>query len=233
MMSDVLQVHTAEHDRSDRETAAAIAVAMALLMDRLCRRARRCRFGTQYVALLRAQGTTPLPPSGGRPRSSPMALMPMRIKVGERWFSVRVGDITYSPVEVTVEGETISVEVEGLPNRPPPRPAGERRRAARIVAPPRDRRAASRGSLRQDPPQPHARQGHRYHGAARSACIRRRRSVHRGSYEDGTEHPCHSGWHSSRHSCAAHGLRRRPGPAGGVRVTSPGFPSPRKGCGFS
>ncbi len=34
MMSDVLQVHTAEHDRSDRETAAAIAVAMALLMDR-------------------------------------------------------------------------------------------------------------------------------------------------------------------------------------------------------
>ena len=35
-MSDVLQVHTAEHDRSDRETAAAIAVAMAmaLLMDR-------------------------------------------------------------------------------------------------------------------------------------------------------------------------------------------------------
>ncbi len=73
-----------------------------------------------------------------------MALMPMRIKVGERWFSVRVGDITYSPVEVTVEGETISVEVEGLPNRPPPRPAGERRRAARIVAPPRDRHAASR-----------------------------------------------------------------------------------------
>ena len=36
VMSDVLQVHTAEHDRSDRETAAAIAVAMAmaLLMDR-------------------------------------------------------------------------------------------------------------------------------------------------------------------------------------------------------
>ena len=48
-----------------------------------------------------------------------MALMPMRIKVGERWFSVRVGDITYSPIEVTVEGEIISVEVEGLPNRPP------------------------------------------------------------------------------------------------------------------
>ena len=36
VMPDVLQVHTAEHDRSDRETAAAIAVAMAmaLLMDR-------------------------------------------------------------------------------------------------------------------------------------------------------------------------------------------------------
>ena len=74
-----------------------------------------------------------------------MALMPMRIKVGDRWFSVRVGDTTYSPVEVTVEGETISVEVEGLPNRPPPRQAGERRRpAARIVAPPRDRHSASR-----------------------------------------------------------------------------------------
>ena len=71
-----------------------------------------------------------------------MALMPMRIKVGERWFSVRVGDITYSPVEVTVEGETISVEVEGSPTarlRGPPGNAGGQRESSRrpgIATPP-------------------------------------------------------------------------------------------------
>ena len=71
----------------------------------------------------------------------------LRIKIGERWFAVRVGDLTYSPVEVTVEGETVSVEVEGLPHRPPP--AGQtvaRPRPSRIIAPPRERHATPSGS---------------------------------------------------------------------------------------
>ena len=55
------------------------------------------------------------------------------------WFTVQVGDLTYSPVEVTVEGETISVEVEGLPARPPPNTRGPRNRPAQIVTAPRQR----------------------------------------------------------------------------------------------
>ena len=43
-----------------------------------------------------------------------MAVRSVRIKVGDRWYTVEVGDLSTSPVEVTVEGETIYVEVEGL-----------------------------------------------------------------------------------------------------------------------
>ena len=49
-----------------------------------------------------------------------MALTNLRIKVGDNWYTVQVGDLTQSPVQVTVEGETFEVEVEGL--SPPPAP---------------------------------------------------------------------------------------------------------------
>ena len=71
------------------------------------------------------------------------AITSFRIKVGESWFTVDVGDLTSSPVEVTIEGETISVEVEGLPSRPPPRPRGERARPAQILAAPRPGHASA------------------------------------------------------------------------------------------
>ena len=51
-----------------------------------------------------------------------MALTNFRIKIGDRWYTVEVGDLSHSPVQVTVEGETFSVEVEELPPQPPPRP---------------------------------------------------------------------------------------------------------------
>ena len=53
-----------------------------------------------------------------------MALTTLRVRVGENWYTVVVGDLTESPVEVTVDGETILVEIEGLapPVRRPPRP---------------------------------------------------------------------------------------------------------------
>ena len=53
-----------------------------------------------------------------------MALTTLRVRVGENWYTVMVGDLTQSPVEVTVDGETILVEFEGLasPVRRPPRP---------------------------------------------------------------------------------------------------------------
>jgi glutaconyl-CoA/methylmalonyl-CoA decarboxylase subunit gamma len=38
----------------------------------------------------------------------------LRVKVGDRWYTVEVGDLNRSPVEVTVEGETFQVEIEGL-----------------------------------------------------------------------------------------------------------------------
>ena len=44
-----------------------------------------------------------------------MALRTVRVKVGERWYTVEVDNISTSPLRVTVEGETFDVEVEGLP----------------------------------------------------------------------------------------------------------------------
>ena len=64
-----------------------------------------------------------------------MALTNLRIKVGEHWYTVQVGDLTHSPVQVTVEGESFEVEVEGLPSTPPARPRRGRTRQAQIEAP--------------------------------------------------------------------------------------------------
>ena len=49
---------------------------------------------------------------------------------------MEVGDLSRSPVEVTVEGERFQVEVEGLPSQPPPRPRRGRPRSPGIAAPP-------------------------------------------------------------------------------------------------
>ena len=55
-----------------------------------------------------------------------MALNTFRVKVGDNWYTVQVGDLSRSPVEVTVEGETFYVEIEGLPSPSPRRPRGRR-----------------------------------------------------------------------------------------------------------
>lgn len=65
-----------------------------------------------------------------------MAVTTLRIKVGENWYSVEVGELTHSPVEVTVEGETFLVEVEGLPSTPPARPRRGRTQTPGIMVPP-------------------------------------------------------------------------------------------------
>ena len=63
-----------------------------------------------------------------------MALTNLRIKVGDNWYTVQIGDLTQSPVQVTVEGETFEVEVEGL--SPPPAPTRRgRSRQTQIKAP--------------------------------------------------------------------------------------------------
>jgi biotin carboxyl carrier protein len=52
-----------------------------------------------------------------------LAVTTLRIKVGDHWYTVEVGDLSRSPVEVTVEGETFQVEIESLepPALRPPR----------------------------------------------------------------------------------------------------------------
>ena len=43
-----------------------------------------------------------------------MAVRSVRVKVGERWYTVRVKDLTTSPISVDVDGETFYVDVEGI-----------------------------------------------------------------------------------------------------------------------
>lgn len=64
-----------------------------------------------------------------------MALTTLRIKVGDRWYTVQVGDLSHSPVEVTVEGETYHVEMEGLPPSPPPKPRRGRPPSRQLTIP--------------------------------------------------------------------------------------------------
>ena len=61
-----------------------------------------------------------------------------RLKVGEQWYTVEVGDLGRSPVEVSVAGQTYYVEVDpavvsGGP--PPARTRRGRRPPSRITAP--------------------------------------------------------------------------------------------------
>ena len=65
-----------------------------------------------------------------------MAVTTLRIKVGDNWYNVEVGELTHSPVQVTVEGETFLVEVEGLPSTPPSRPRRGRTQTPGIMVPP-------------------------------------------------------------------------------------------------
>jgi biotin carboxyl carrier protein len=55
-----------------------------------------------------------------------LALRSIRVRVGDRWYTVEVQDLSTSPVRVNVEGETFLVEVEGLPGTAAPSiaPAG-------------------------------------------------------------------------------------------------------------
>ena len=72
-----------------------------------------------------------------------MEVTTFRIKVGDRWYAVQVGDLSYSPVDVTVEGETYSVEVEGLPPKKPREARRTRQRPVDIAAlPPRSQAGA-------------------------------------------------------------------------------------------
>ena len=72
-----------------------------------------------------------------------MAVTNLRIKVGDNWYEVEVGELTQSPVQVTVEGETFLVEVEGLPTAPAPRTRRGRTQTPGIIVPPPPTRGSS------------------------------------------------------------------------------------------
>ena len=73
-----------------------------------------------------------------------MAIASFRIKVGQQWYTVEVGDLSTSPIQVTVEGEAFQVEVEGLPDTsPPPRRARPRLGTPGRLAPPSPSTASS------------------------------------------------------------------------------------------
>jgi len=72
-----------------------------------------------------------------------LAVTKLRIKVGDNWYNVEVGELTRSPVQVTVEGETFMVDVEGLPEQAPTRPRRGRSQTPGIVVPPPPTRGAA------------------------------------------------------------------------------------------
>lgn len=70
-----------------------------------------------------------------------MAVTRLRLRVGDNWYEVEVGDLSQSPLEVSVDGETFAVEVEGLPGRPSARPRRGRLQSPGVVVPPPTGRA--------------------------------------------------------------------------------------------
>ena len=65
-----------------------------------------------------------------------MAVTRLRVRVGNNWYNVEVGDLDRSPVSVTVEGESFAVEVEGLPSQARVRPRRVRGETPGIMVPP-------------------------------------------------------------------------------------------------
>jgi len=65
-----------------------------------------------------------------------LAVTTVRVRVGDHWYTVQVGDLSHSPVEVTVEGESYQVEVEDLPAQPHARSSRGRPLSLDIAAPP-------------------------------------------------------------------------------------------------
>ena len=73
----------------------------------------------------------------------------IRVRIGDQWYTVEVGDLTESPVEVTVDGESFLIDIEVtsgpvLPRRG--RPAG----GLNVPQAPTPGRAGSFGAVNDD-----------------------------------------------------------------------------------
>jgi len=78
-----------------------------------------------------------------------LAIATFRIKVGQQWHTVEIGDLSSSPVEVTVDGETFQVEVETQQPAPGPGAARSRPRPGQRAAP-RANASATRSASQSD-----------------------------------------------------------------------------------
>ena len=67
-----------------------------------------------------------------------MAITRLRVRVGENWYNVEVGDLDRSPVQVTVDGETFAVELDAAGAGPRPR-RGRTQTPGILVPPPASR----------------------------------------------------------------------------------------------
>ena len=65
-----------------------------------------------------------------------MAVNRLRVRVGNNWYNVEIGDLSHSPVQVTVDGEVFSVEVDSLSAQVPTRPRRGRTQTPGILVPP-------------------------------------------------------------------------------------------------
>ena len=65
-----------------------------------------------------------------------MAVTRLRVQVGNNWYNVEVGELTESPVQVTVEGEVFTVEVDALASQASSRPRRGRTQTPGIMVPP-------------------------------------------------------------------------------------------------
>ena len=65
-----------------------------------------------------------------------MAITRLRVRVGNNWYNVEVGDLDQSPVQVTVEGETFAVELDSPDALPRARPRRGRTQTPGILVPP-------------------------------------------------------------------------------------------------
>ena len=57
------------------------------------------------------------------------------VRIGEQWYTVEVGDLSQSPVTVTVDGETFLIDV-AVDGGPPPPPGRNRPRPASSISAP-------------------------------------------------------------------------------------------------
>ena len=79
----------------------------------------------------------------------------LKVKIGDRWYTVEVVDLDADPVRVLVDGEPVQVTIDRTPEAAPVLPAASDRAVERqSVAPPMVRRPAAPAAVERPAPGP-------------------------------------------------------------------------------